>query len=395
MTTGTTGREHHWDALRALLMLLGIPYHVALAYRVGEVWIVNAHEGVRGFAAVAEFIHLFRMPAFFIIAGYFTALLLSRRAPATWLRGRLTRLAIPLAVALVTLNPLLNVACELSNFSLGPALRSWAHNSADSGGYWVRHLWFLIVLLYYSAAAAALVAFSPGLARAVLAVRWDARIARRFVPCWFALAALIGLWEAVSIELFYKAGLATNGPQQIFRLDETLEYLPWFLLGCVVARAPRIRERFFRLSPAILIAAVVFAGLSLLFAHELWPPYGRFLSTLAAMCLTQPVLVLVRRIAVRPSALVRRLVDASFVIYLFHLPVLAWLVLLFLPVAMPVAVKALAVLVLTSALSWGVWEIVARVPLLRLLYDGIRVREDRPAPGGTHSAQIPPLRNAR
>ena len=173
--------------------------------------------------------------------------------------------------------------------------------------------------------------FFPGLAKVGLAARWDTGIARRFVPCWFGLAALMGLWEAVSIELFYKAGLATNGPQQIFRLDETLEYLPWYRRGCVVARAPRIRERFFRLSPAILIAAVVFTGLSMIFAQELWPPYGRFLSTLATMCLTQPVLVLVRRLAVRPSALVRQLVDASFFIYPFHLPIHAWLFVLFLP----------------------------------------------------------------
>lgn len=369
-------------------MLLGIPYHVALAYRVGEVWIVNTHEGVPGFAAIAEFIHLFRMPAFFIIAGYFTALLLARRAPRAWLGGRVHRLALPLAVALVTLNPLLNLACELSNFPLREALQSWAHNSAESGGYWVRHLWFLIVLLYYSAMAAALVAFFPGFAKAVLAGKWDTRIARRFVPCWFVLAALFGLWEAISIELFYMGGFATNGPQQIFRLDETLEYLPWFLLGGVVARAPRVRERFFRLSPVILIAAVVFTGLSMVFERDLWSPYGRILSTLAAMCLTQPVLVLVRRLAVRPSALVQRLVDASFVIYLFHLPILTWLVVLFLPVAMPVATKALAVLVLTSALSWGAWEIVSRVPLLRLLYDGIRVRDGRrvPAAGAQYSS---------
>lgn len=357
-------------------MLLGIPYHVALAYRVGEVWIVNTHEGVPGFAAIAEFIHLFRMPAFFIIAGYFTALLLARRAPGAWLGGRIRRLALPLAVALVTLNPLLNLACELSNFPLREAVRSWAHNSAESGGYWVRHLWFLIVLLYYSAIAAGLVALFARLAKARLPDGQDRQVARFFVPLWFALAVLLGLWEAVSIELFYMGGLATNGPQQIFRLDETLEYLPWFLLGCFLARAPVMRARFFRFSPAILMAGILFAGLSMIFKPDLWPPYGRFLSTLATMCLTQPVLVLVRGFAARPSALVQRLVDASFVIYLFHLPILAWLVVQFLPVAMPVVVKALAVLVLTVALSWGAWEIVARVPLLRLLYDGMIARGD-------------------
>lgn len=371
-----TQREHHWDALRALLMLLGIPYHVALTYQLGEgqMWIVNAHEGVAGFTEIAQFIHIFRMPVFFAIAGYFTALLLARRAPGTWLKGRLRRLAIPLAISLVTLSPLLNIACELSNFSLDGALKSWVHNSSQSGGYWVRHLWFLIVLLYYSAIAAMLVAAFPRLAGAVLSPERDSRWARRFTIFWFAVAALVGAWQAVSIELFYMAGLATNVPQQIFRLDEALQYLPYYLLGAFLARAPRITERIYRVSSGIAVAAAVSAGLAMLYATQLWPPYGRFVKTIAAICLMQPILLIIRHIADRPSAIVSRLVDASFVIYLFHLPVLAWLVVLFIPVALPVALKALLVMALTLLLSWGAWEIVSRSPTLRLLYDGVLIR---------------------
>src|SRR5690606_974443 len=94
--------------------------------------------------------------AFFLVAGYFAALLLARRPPGEWLRGRFRRLGVPLLASLVTLIPLLNIACELSNFQLAEALASWRHNATTSGGYWVRHLWFLIVLLYCCCAAAAL-----------------------------------------------------------------------------------------------------------------------------------------------------------------------------------------------------------------------------------------------
>lgn len=398
MTTSTnTQREHHWDALRAFLMLLGIPYHVALTYQLGEgqMWIVNAHEGVAGFTEIARFIHIFRMPVFFAIAGYFTALLLSRRAPGAWLKGRLSRLAIPLAISLVTLSPLLNIACELSNFPLDGALKSWVHNSSQSGGYWVRHLWFLIVLLYYSAIAAMLVAAFPRLAGVVLSPKRDSRWARHFTIFWFAVAVLVGAWQAVSIELFYMAGLATNVPQQIFRLDETLQYLPYFLLGAFLARAPRIREQLYRVSPGIAVAAAVSAGLAMLYATELWPPYGRFVKTIAAICLMQPLLLVIRHIADRPRAIVNRLVDASFVIYLFHLPVLAWLVVLFYPLALPVELKAVIVMALTLLLSYAVWEIVSRSVLLRLLYDGVPPRVSASTPRkplcGLHSTQSSPI----
>ena len=72
-------REHFWDTLRAVLMLLGIPYHVALSYMLGRQWIVKSGEGVTGFIELARFISLFRMPAFYLTAGYFAAMLLARR----------------------------------------------------------------------------------------------------------------------------------------------------------------------------------------------------------------------------------------------------------------------------------------------------------------------------
>jgi len=64
-------REHFWDALRAFLMLLGIPYHVALSYQTGQDFIVHSGEGLVGAREFADTVHLFRMPAFFVIAGYF------------------------------------------------------------------------------------------------------------------------------------------------------------------------------------------------------------------------------------------------------------------------------------------------------------------------------------
>ena len=379
-----SNRQHHWDAFRAVLMLLGIPYHVALTYRIGQVWILDAREGMAGLSELAEFIHLFRMPAFFVIAGYFSALLLARRAPGQWLRGRLFRLGIPLAVAMLTLNPLLNMACELSGLPAAEAVQSWLRNSAESGGYWVRHLWFLIVLLYYSLAASLLVWRLPALANARVSPRRDALLARWFLPFWLGLAMLFGLWEAVSIELFYKAGLATNLPQQILRIDETLQYLPWFLLGWLMARAPAFHARLYRLSPVIVITAATFTALAIRYGPVLWPPYGRFLATVAGLCLTQVALVLLRRVASQPSASVRSLVDASFVVYLFHLPILAGLVVLMQPLAMHVALKAALVALLTFLLSWGCWAAVSRSPLLRLLYDGVRTK-----PGRTTRAQRP------
>lgn len=366
----TNGREHSWDAVRAFLMLLGIPYHTALSYRAERTWIVNSGEGLHGFTYLAEFIHLFRMPGFFLIAGYFAALLLARREPAQWLQGRLSRLIVPFFVSIVTLVPLMNLFCELSNLPPNEAIASWLHNSANSGGYWVRHLWFIIVLLYCSAGAAGLMLWRPALRTATLHGRLDRWIARNLVIVLLAAAILLGLWEASAIELFYKAGLATNLPQQIMRLDELIIYAPYFLIGCLLARAPAVLAEMGRFSTAIAIIAIASAAISLVLFDALSPALGRFVATFAAITVVQGIIVISRRFVTQPIPLVQRLVSASFVMYLFHMPIIILLVYLGKPLAVPVAAKAFTVMTLSTLLSYGAWWVISRSPVLAYFYNG-------------------------
>jgi glucans biosynthesis protein C len=378
---GRDRRDHFWDAARALLMILGIPYHVALAYRPGQEWIVVSREGTAFFTYLAEFIHLFRMPAFFLIAGYFAALLLARREPVAWLRARLVRLGVPLVAAMLILVPPMNMAAELSNLSAVDALASWRQSSATSGGYWVRHLWFIIVLLYCSAIAAAILSWRPGWRRALVAPRLDSGMTRYFPVVLASVAVLLGLWEAGAVELFYKMGLATNMPQQVLRLDEFIIYAPWFLLGCLIQRSPAVLDRMTRPSIVVALLAIVATGVSLWYLDRLSPLTGRFVATIAGLALAQCVFAGVRAFLDRPIPLVQRLVAASFTIYLVHMPIVVTLVWLGQSVSMPVALKAAAIMLLTLVLSYGFWMIVERSALLTFLFDG-RVSKAAPSTKG-------------
>ncbi|MET0364607.1 MAG: acyltransferase family protein [Sphingobium sp.] len=374
-------REHYWDAARAFLMILGIPYHVALAFRpVGQEWIINSPEGQGVFSYLAEFIHLFRMPAFFVVAGYFAAMLLSRRAPGDWLQGRLTRLGVPFVTSILVLVPPLNMITELSNFTLPQALRSWELNSAKSGGYWVRHLWFIIVLLYCSTVAAGLVWWKPRMGKAMIPPRLDGWMARNFPVALLACAVILGLWEGGAIELFYMAGLATNVPQQILRIDELIQFAPYFALGALLGRSPATLDRLGRFSPTILIVAVGMTAFNLATTDQFWPPVGRFFGTMSALALTQVVIAGMRHFLDRPIPLVQRFVAASFVIYLVHLPIVLLLILLGQGMAMPVVVKALSIMVLTLALSYAIWLVVERSALLSFLFNGMPLARREPPP---------------
>ena len=353
-------------------MLLGIPYHVALCYRPGQDWIVRTGEGVPGMALLAELIHLFRMPTFFLIAGYFAAMLLTRRAPGAWLGGRVRRLGLPFVATILTLVPLLNLACEFSTLPYAEALRSFQDNALTSGGYWVRHLWFIIVLLYCSAIAAGLVRFVPALAQRQVAPAIDARLARHLPLMLLATAAIVGLWEGAAVEAFWDWGFATNLYQQILRIDEFIAYLPYFALGCLLQRMPAVQARFGQLSPAVAVIAVGTTIVSLRWGPQVHPATGRFIATFAALATTQVLVAAARTWFDRPSATARAVTEGAFVIYLFHMPIVIWLAWLGQDLAVPTWTKVIAVNLLTLALSWGAWLVIRRSGTLSLAFNGVR-----------------------
>ena len=111
-TTGSIERRHDLDALRAFAMLLGIVLHGALAFIPGA-WVVS-DASVEGdgtpFGVLVAAIHGFRMPVFFLMSGFFTAMLWRQRGLRALVRQRAQRLLLPLVIAMLTVIPLIWVA---------------------------------------------------------------------------------------------------------------------------------------------------------------------------------------------------------------------------------------------------------------------------------------------
>ena len=87
MTTRALHRYHGLDALRAAMMLLGLVLHSAAAYITLPlpVWIYRDPDKSGVFSPLFFFIHLFRMPVFFVAAGFFAAMLMTREGPGGFL----------------------------------------------------------------------------------------------------------------------------------------------------------------------------------------------------------------------------------------------------------------------------------------------------------------------
>jgi hypothetical protein len=95
----TSPRLHALDSLRGLMMWLGIVLHVGVQHLTGPSPLPWRDPQTTPWAdLLTSSIHAFRMPVFFVLAGFFMALLSERRGPDATLKHRMRRLALPFAI---------------------------------------------------------------------------------------------------------------------------------------------------------------------------------------------------------------------------------------------------------------------------------------------------------
>ncbi|MEY3459239.1 MAG: Glucans biosynthesis protein [Planctomycetota bacterium] len=104
---GSVERRHDLDALRAFAMLLGIALHAALPYAPGFPWVIRDSQTRDVFAMLFLSIHGFRMPLFFLISGFFTAMIWRQKGLRELLRQRAIRIFIPCLLGTFTILPLM------------------------------------------------------------------------------------------------------------------------------------------------------------------------------------------------------------------------------------------------------------------------------------------------
>ncbi|MHC4606447.1 MAG: acyltransferase family protein, partial [Planctomycetota bacterium] len=97
-------RRHDLDALRGFAMLLGIALHAGLSF-VEFPWVVQDSRQHALFGVFFLAVHAFRMPLFFLLSGFFTAMLWRNRGMSRLIRHRWRRIVLPLLLGLVTVTP--------------------------------------------------------------------------------------------------------------------------------------------------------------------------------------------------------------------------------------------------------------------------------------------------
>ncbi|RMF43140.1 MAG: glucan biosynthesis protein [Planctomycetota bacterium] len=118
-------RRHDLDALRAIAMLLGIVLHAALSFSPIP-WTVKDRFQSDSYYVLFAAIHGFRMPLFFMLSGFFTAMLWRRRGLWAMLLHRARRIGLPLFLSCLTIIPAMWIVTALVSRPAPPSTESAA-----------------------------------------------------------------------------------------------------------------------------------------------------------------------------------------------------------------------------------------------------------------------------
>jgi len=333
MSQGVGQRQHHLDAIRVSAILLLIPYHAARYVQKGD-------GGAEIVDAVVWFVHTWHMPLFFAISGFLASSALRRSSAVGQLRARFRRLGLPLVVGMLTVVP-------LANFLVIGAAALWPRNDAlppkrelDVANVFSlspRHLWFIAYLLMISVIAIGIwlaIQRAPGLGAAIN------RGFRNLIRSWWAVPVLASISAAILITKtgWVAGGTASNSlvpAPTLFAYYSLFFFFGWILSGQTDLLEDLKRGAWLRLGVGLVVAVPAF----LLFydngdfTGNVGTPgilaeidelrlYGLFTVGLVCWLTLFGIWGVLARHIRKESRVLRYLSDASFWIYLVHIPFL-------------------------------------------------------------------------
>ena len=327
-------RYHYMDNLRALAMLLGIFFHAALAFSplLHNLWFLADRQQNIGIDVVVFWLHTFRMPLFFLIAGFFALMLLEKKGIKGFIKNRSVRIILPFFIFLPLVFGLIIIAFLwiMENVQhLPPVIQLSKDMPNRDTSVGTGHLWFLFNLFGFC------LLFSGAYKLNWLRKSWLKPIASipfllivfplLIVPALFSVAAPFPppdklypeLWSYGFYGVFFLVGMAIF--KHVNVVEELYSYRYWIgFMGAVCYIA------FFQWLPntitleevktQITQGAIVNYGV----AHFVLV----FVQSFCAVYFSLLALVIGYKFLNKQSTNVRYVADSSYWLYIVHIPLL-------------------------------------------------------------------------
>jgi glucan biosynthesis protein C len=301
----STVRYHELDFARAILMILGVFFHASLIYHPSSMWTVSHLESHSVFSYFSIFSSSFRMPAFYVIAGFFFLLIIEKKGVVNGIKNRLISLSIPMFFIGFTLNFIPNALSD--NYVFPDNTYEYI-----SSGDWLRHTWFLGNLICYC-----------------LVCSFFIKI-KIFSKLWNKIFS----WKLISVFIFFIPIVIVIVKDQTWRLTgydnhffitskELLILFPYFLLGIFVFSKKEVLLdyittpiTFFLLIMALFLACItqVLSGIA---------PWALIIKHYQILFLCFGMICFLCLLSAKfDRFFIRNISDASYTIYLLHSPII-------------------------------------------------------------------------
>jgi peptidoglycan/LPS O-acetylase OafA/YrhL len=380
-----TSRFHGLDACRAAAMLLGLFFHGSISFmEMPGPWAVQDRSTDRGVDAFVWICHSFRMPVFFLLAGFFGRLLHEKLGAAGFLRHRAKRLLLPFVVTLIPLIPTLFLLWKWGWAGSGPRPKDilgveTPSLELDRIRLSPGHLWFLYYLMMILLLGVSLVALGRRLGLAAVGRSLDAvlrgLVQSRLVAVVMAVPTALALafmqTPAADTPIYFSPeprilayyGIFTAFGWLLHRQAELVEefgrrlWVPLLLALAGIAPLGLLVERLVQGGPALSAGARI--GISYLGALFGWSLVLVFLGAFVKWGST-------------PKPWVKWLSDASYWCYLVHLPVVVCFQILVAPLEWPGPLKYALLMAATLGVCLGTYRAFVRYTFIGATLNGPR-----------------------
>ncbi|MEY9603369.1 peptidoglycan/LPS O-acetylase OafA/YrhL [Bradyrhizobium japonicum] len=396
LTTAAPASErlHALDALRGGALLLGIVLHAAMSFvpATPRFWFIQDTHPSLLLGLLTFTIHVFRMTTFFLMAGFFARMSFHRRGTQGFVRDRLQRFGLPLVIGWpILFTPMSLIAIWASHFPNGGWSRSWPPVLPN---FPLAHLWFIYVLLeLYVAMLLLRGAFvwldASGTWRVVIDRVFAGIMRSPLAP--LALAIPIGIAFCLDQRWINVMGVRTPDQSLITNAQAWIGFGSAFAVGWLLHRQVDLLRLIERRWLPHLLLAVVLILISFVLAGVMLSAPGtpklsvsfatlRLVSAIlyapAIWISTFAVLGLALRFMSGFSPTRRYLADASYWLYLIHMPIVMVLQVALSQLDWPGLVKFAIILVVAIPPMLASYHLMVRFTFIGAVLNGRRARRE-------------------
>ena len=385
---GVSARYHGLDFIRAAMMMLVVVLHSSVSFLLNApdtLWPYRDPQPTVLAAFLAIPIHMFVMPTFFVMAGFFAALIYAHRGARGFVANRGQAIALPLVVGWLVMFPI-ESACFVMGEMRSPTIAGQAAPAQMAMTFlqnpWANpapnYFWFLYYLLIFYVIALVLLellkvvpsrvgAFADTLAHGLM----FGRLRISLVPTLVALT----WWSMMPIS---KPGLLI--PDSTFRLQgiAVVSYGIYFFFGWILFRHKEFIETLKRRAGTRFCGGLAWLLVAVGLAYHWYHHSGDgrdmtsgsmrnlLVVTQGVIALTSWMIILggiglAQRWLQGTHRVVQYGVGAAFWVYLTHLPVCLLIIVLMRNWSAPGALKLVLAITLTFAAVLLAYEAVRAV----------------------------------